>query len=199
MSEKAEVEKVARQVAERFAEAGDRPKQQLERIVELMGPAWTNDIAEQAAREVASAGPLTLRADGTPRTKSGVFFALARDWMVNKVSGGGGDSNRYDADGWMFAQAVRAGDLLPDVDPAAGGSSGTLHITRLTGYLYAVIGRSTFGGFFFSGDGIPDRDGVRREVASWVEHWERLVAALGVALEGLDDAPGLMLGEFVLT
>ena len=34
MSEKAEVEKVARQVAERFAETGDRPKQQLERMVE---------------------------------------------------------------------------------------------------------------------------------------------------------------------
>lgn len=78
MSEKAEVEKLARQVAERFAEAGERPRQQIERMVELMGPAWINDIAEQAAREIASAGPLTLRADGTPRAKSGVFFALAR-------------------------------------------------------------------------------------------------------------------------
>ncbi|MFO0589476.1 MAG: hypothetical protein U0441_18200 [Polyangiaceae bacterium] len=88
MSEKAEVEKVARQVAERFAETGDRPKQQLERIVELMGPAWTNDIAEQAAREIASAGPLTLRADGTPRAKSGVFFAIARRVAFDLVGKG---------------------------------------------------------------------------------------------------------------
>jgi hypothetical protein len=78
MSDKAEAEKLARQIAERFGEGGDRPRQQLERMAELMGPAWMEDIAEQAAREIAASGPLTLRADGSPRTKSGVFFALAR-------------------------------------------------------------------------------------------------------------------------
>lgn len=78
MSDKAEVEKLARQIAERFGEGGDRPRQQLERMIELMGPAWMNDIAEQASREITAAGPLTLRADGTPRAKSGVLFALAR-------------------------------------------------------------------------------------------------------------------------
>lgn len=78
MSDKAEVEKVAQKVAERFAETGDRPRQQIERMVKLMGQAWVNDIADQAARELASAGPLTLKADGTPRAKSGVFFAIAR-------------------------------------------------------------------------------------------------------------------------
>lgn len=88
MSEKAEVEKLARQVAERFAETGDRPRQQIERMIELMGPAWINDIAEQAAREIASAGPLTLRADGTPRAKSGVFFALARRLAFELVGKG---------------------------------------------------------------------------------------------------------------
>jgi hypothetical protein len=88
MSEKAEVEKLARQIAERFSEAGDRPRQQLERIVELMGPAWVNDIAEQAAKEIAAAGPLTLRADGSPRAKSGVFFALARRTAYELVGKG---------------------------------------------------------------------------------------------------------------
>lgn len=78
MSDKAEVEKVARQIAERFAETGDRPRQQIERMVQLMGQAWVADIADQASREITAAGPLTLRADGTPRAKSGVFFALAR-------------------------------------------------------------------------------------------------------------------------
>ena len=78
MSDKAEVEKAARQIAERFGEAGDRPRLQIERIVELMGAAWANDVAEQASREISTSGPLTSRADGSPRTRSGVFFALAR-------------------------------------------------------------------------------------------------------------------------
>ena len=78
MSDKAEVEKAARQIAERFGETGDRPRLQIERIVELMGAAWANDVAEQASREIGSSGPLTSRADGSPRTRSGVFFALAR-------------------------------------------------------------------------------------------------------------------------
>jgi hypothetical protein len=78
MSDKAEAEKVARQLAERFAETGDRPRQQIERMVQLMGQAWVADIADQASKELSGAGPLTLRADGTPRANSGVFFAIAR-------------------------------------------------------------------------------------------------------------------------
>jgi len=78
MSEKAEVEKMARRIAERFGESGDRPREQIERIVELMTAAWAEDVAERASKEISDAGPLTLRADGTARTQSGVFFALAR-------------------------------------------------------------------------------------------------------------------------
>ena len=78
MSDKAEVEKLARQIVERFGETGDRPRLQIERIVELMGALWVNEVAEQASREITASGPLTSRADGTPRTRSGVFFALAR-------------------------------------------------------------------------------------------------------------------------
>ncbi|MEZ4308934.1 MAG: hypothetical protein R3F14_12925 [Polyangiaceae bacterium] len=43
-----------------------------------MGTAWASDVAEQASKEITSSGPLTLRADGSPRVKSGVFFAIAR-------------------------------------------------------------------------------------------------------------------------
>ena len=64
MSDKAEVEKVARQLAERFAETGERPRQQIERMAQLMGPAWIADVAEQASREITAAGPLTLRVVG---------------------------------------------------------------------------------------------------------------------------------------
>lgn len=88
MSDKAEVEKVAQKLAERFAETGERPRQQIERMVQLMGQAWVADIAEQASREITAAGPLTLRADGTPRAKSGVFFAIARRAAYELVTKG---------------------------------------------------------------------------------------------------------------
>lgn len=88
MSDKAEVEKVARQLAERFAETGDRPRQQIERMVQLMGQPWVADVADQASREITAAGPLTLRADGTARAKSGVFFAIARRVAYELVTKG---------------------------------------------------------------------------------------------------------------
>ncbi len=88
MSDKAEVEKVARQIAEKFGESGDRPRKQLERMGTLMGAAWMADIAEQASREIAAAGPMTLRADGTARAKSGVFFAVARRIAYEQVAKG---------------------------------------------------------------------------------------------------------------
>ena len=88
MSDKAEAEKLARQLVERFAETGDRPRQQIERMVQLMGQAWVADVADQASRELNAAGPLTLRADGTPRAKSGVFFAIARRVAYELVTKG---------------------------------------------------------------------------------------------------------------
>ncbi len=43
-------------------------------------------------------------------------FSVARYWMVNRLYGGGGDSNRYDADGWDFAQAAqRRRTLFPQL------------------------------------------------------------------------------------
>lgn len=78
-----------------------------------------------------------------------LVFSLARYWMVNSLYGGGGDSNRYDADGWDFAELVRGGTLFPPVEEVSGGESGTGTIVRLTGYFYAVVGRSIFAGFFF--------------------------------------------------
>jgi hypothetical protein len=88
MSEKVEVEKIARQIAERFDEGGERPRQQIERMVELMGSAWVGEIADQATREISETGPLMTRADGTPRTHSGVFFALARRVAFERVGKG---------------------------------------------------------------------------------------------------------------
>lgn len=78
-----------------------------------------------------------------------MVFSLARYWMVNKLYGGGGDSNRYDLDGWDFAELVRGGTLFPPAEDVSGGETGTGNIVRLTGYFYAVVGRSIFAGFFF--------------------------------------------------
>jgi hypothetical protein len=77
-----------------------------------------------------------------------VLFSLARYWMVNKLYGGGGDSNRYDADGWAFAQAVRGGQFVPNVVVTETTEGGTGFVIRLTGYIYAIVGRSKFSGFF---------------------------------------------------
>jgi hypothetical protein len=68
----------AQDIAAQFEESGERPQWQIEHMIDLMGPAWTANIAEQASREITAAGPLTLRTDGTTRTKAGVFFAVAR-------------------------------------------------------------------------------------------------------------------------
>ena len=75
-------------------------------------------------------------------------FSLARYWMVNKLFGGSGDSNRYSSEGWMFAQQVRSGDLYPAFETAGGANSGTGRIVQLTGYIYTLTGRSKFSGFF---------------------------------------------------
>ncbi|CAN5658087.1 hypothetical protein BH10ACT3_BH10ACT3_14010 [soil metagenome] len=75
-------------------------------------------------------------------------FSLARYWMVNTLYDGAGDSTRYDADGWVFAQRVRAGSLTPAVPSIDNVESGTRRIIKLTGYVYAVIGHSKFAGFF---------------------------------------------------
>lgn len=76
-------------------------------------------------------------------------FSVVRYWVVNTLYGGAGDSLRYDHDGWLFAQAVRHGSLLPSIPSIDTVEAGTRNIIKLTGYVYAVIGRSMHGGYFF--------------------------------------------------
>lgn len=83
-------------------------------------------------------------------------FSLARYWMVNRLYGGSGDSNQYDADGWAFAEAVRGGQFIPNIAVTDSAEGGTATIVRLTGYIYAVVGRSKFAAFF---------------VYSWMAFW----------------------------
>ena len=74
-----------------------------------------------------------------------LFTSIGRYLMVYVVYDGVGDSAVYDENGWLFAQEVRKGLIFPDI-PLPEGSAG--QIARLTGYLYAITGRSIFGGFF---------------------------------------------------
>jgi hypothetical protein len=90
-------------------------------------------------------------------------FAIVRYWVVKEVYGSG-DSTRYDEQGWDFAVAVRSGSIAPGVE-ALVGSEGTRNIVRLTGYMYAIIGRSIFGGFL---------------LYSWLAFWGCLLVVRGV-------------------
>ncbi len=77
-----------------------------------------------------------------------LVFSVARYWMVNRLYGGGGDSTRYANQGWLFAQEVRQGALWPSIEPIDGVVAPTRRIIKLTGYVFAVTGRSLFAGFF---------------------------------------------------
>lgn len=94
-----------------------------------------------------------------------MVFSILRYWMVNRLYGGAGDSNRYDVDGWLFAEQVRSGNLIPFSEYSASSEVGTGFIIRLTGYFYSIVGRSIFAGFFFY---------------SWLAFWGCLLVARGL-------------------
>lgn len=75
-------------------------------------------------------------------------FAIVRYFVIFTVYDGLGDSAAYDQAGWQFAQRVRAGDLFPRIDSLENTEDSTRRITKLTGYMYAVIGHSRYAGFF---------------------------------------------------
>lgn len=65
-------------IAERFGESKPRALAHLADLAKVFGPAWMLQVADQAEREIAAAGPATLRGNGKPRTRGGVFFAVAK-------------------------------------------------------------------------------------------------------------------------
>lgn len=73
-----DTKEVAEEIAKRFGEEGVRPRRQLQRIVELMTPAWLTGIAETAERMLLDGDPISKRADGSARSRGGVLFAVAR-------------------------------------------------------------------------------------------------------------------------
>ena len=93
-----------------------------------------------------------------------LVFSLARYWMVNKLYGGTGDSNRYLEDGWLFARAVRSGSLIPSIESIDNAVSGTRQIVKLTGYVLAITGQSKFAAFF---------------IFSWLAFWGCLLFVRG--------------------
>lgn len=80
--------KIAKDVANRFGEEGERPRQQLERIAGLLGPTWLTEIAERAEGMLKDTDPVVTRADGSPRTRGGVLFAVARRAAFELVRNG---------------------------------------------------------------------------------------------------------------
>lgn len=67
---------IAAEIAARFNE-GERPRKQIERMLDVMGEKFVNVALSQAA--LGELGVLFgTRRDGTVRTSGGVFFAVAR-------------------------------------------------------------------------------------------------------------------------
>lgn len=73
-----DTKEVAEEIAKQFGEEGVRPRRQLQRIVELMTPAWLTGIAEVADRALLDGDPIVIRQDGSARSRGGVLFAVAR-------------------------------------------------------------------------------------------------------------------------
>lgn len=82
--DKVEAVKVAEKIAESLGEVGDRPRAQIARIVGLMGEAWTREVLAQAMK-LDKAAEIAWTKDRTPRTRGGVFFAVARALATPKV------------------------------------------------------------------------------------------------------------------
>ena len=75
-------------------------------------------------------------------------FAVIRYIFIYTVYDGAGDAKGYDQVGWQFAQLVRKGNLVPKVDSIENLEDATRRLTKITGYVYAVIGHSQYAGFF---------------------------------------------------
>lgn len=77
--DKAERKKVAAEIAAALGETGDRPRRQIERIVERMGAEWTRQrLTESLFAAESPATRVNSKPDGGARTAGGVFFATAR-------------------------------------------------------------------------------------------------------------------------
>ena len=75
-------------------------------------------------------------------------FAVIRYIFIYTVYDGEGDAKGYDQAGWQFAQIVRKGDLVPKVDTIENLEDATRRLTKITGYVYAIIGHSQYAAFF---------------------------------------------------
>ncbi|UDY33923.1 hypothetical protein [Dermatobacter hominis] len=75
-------------------------------------------------------------------------FSLVRYWVIFIAYNGEADAARYDSDGWLYAQKVRAGNWIPAIRSIDDVEDATRRIIKLTGYAYTIIGRSKFGAFF---------------------------------------------------
>lgn len=75
-----------------------------------------------------------------------LFAALPRYWMSFELYDGAADAARYALEGSIVAEQVRNGDLAPNTGlPLVG----TGFVVLVTGYVFALTGPTTLGGFIF--------------------------------------------------
>lgn len=93
--DKAEIEKVATEIAAAIGETEARPRAQIARMIGLMGEEWVRGWLETARAfyngergESALSEYLLYGSNGAPRTFGGVFFAWARRVARDHVAKG---------------------------------------------------------------------------------------------------------------
>lgn len=77
-----------------------------------------------------------------------MFFSVVRYFFIFEFYDGLGDAAEYDKRGWVFAQLVRKGDLFPKIANLEATEDATRRLTKVTGYVYAVVGHSQYAAFF---------------------------------------------------
>lgn len=115
-----EATQIAHVLAERFGETSDSAKAEIARLAAELGSAWVLDVAARAEREIASAGPCTRRRDGQPRTRGGVFFAVA--FLVGSEAMARGTLTRrafQRAFGWRATIRARRAGSRPNAPPSS--------------------------------------------------------------------------------
>ena len=86
----AAVSSETRQIADRIAEDFEERKgrRDIRRLAYLLGRETLLELAADAKLAIAAETPVTRRLDGATRTPGGVFFKVAKGWIVGQLREG---------------------------------------------------------------------------------------------------------------
>lgn len=110
-----------------------------------------------------------------------------RYYSTYVLYGGVGDAAAYDRNGWKFAQEFSLTNLSPRIDFLEQTEDATRRISKLTGYIYVIVGHSQFAGFFIFSFGAFVGTMLLLRAAHWgiPEHNHRRLAAFVLFLPSM--------------